>query len=390
MLAIGLMSGTSLDGVDAALVEIEGNHFILRKFITLEYDESFKKRLLKNLDDETAKLSEICSLNFELGYWFVAAIDKLLSDTGFSYRDIRFVASHGQTIWHNPKGHNGLVASTLQIGEGSVIANLTGIDTIYNFRCADIACGGEGAPLVPMSEYILFSSDNKNIILQNIGGMANLTYLKAKTSVDDVIAFDTGPGNVMIDYFIKKYYNLPYDKGGEIASKGEVIKEIFDYLCRDEFIEKLPPKSTGRERYSKEFMEMLDNKFNFKEYKKEDIICTITYFTAYSICYQYQKFIVDFDQVIVSGGGSHNKFLLNTMRKMLSVPVFTQDELGYSSDAKEAIAFVVLGYLTLNGKSGNVKSATGASKGAILGNICLGKSEENEPKYNIELEKYIN
>lgn len=390
MLAIGLMSGTSLDGVDAALVEIEEEKFVLKKFITLEYDENFRKKLMKNLDDSTAKLSEICSLNFELGYWFVKAIDKLLLGTSLDYKDIDFVASHGQTIWHNPKEKNGLVPSTLQIGEGSVISNVTGIDTVYNFRCADIASGGEGAPLVPMSEYMLYKSANMNRILQNIGGIGNLTYLKKNASIKEVIAFDTGPGNVMIDYFVKKYFDLPYDEGGNIASKGKIIKEIFEFLCHDDFLKKAPPKSTGREKYSFEYMEKIAKQLNFSNYKKEDVITTISYFTAYSICYQYKNFIKEYDEVIVSGGGSHNKYIINSVKDILNVPVYTQDELGYSSDAKEAIAFAVLGYLTLKGKYGNVKSATGAKKNAILGNISLGKCEKNEPKYNFESKKNIN
>lgn len=376
MLAIGLMSGTSLDGVDAALVEIEDEKFILKKFITLAYDEKFRKKIMRNLSDETAKLSEICSLNFELGYWFVMAIDKLLLETNLVYDDISFVASHGQTIWHNPKAKDELVPSTLQIGEGSVISNITGIDTVYNFRCADIVCGGEGAPLVPMSEYLLYKSENKNRILQNIGGIGNLTYLKKNTPIEEVLAFDTGPGNVMIDYFVKKYFNLPYDEGGEIALNGSVIKEIFEYLSEDEFLKKTPPKSTGREKYSAEYMEKIAEKLEFFKYKKEDIISTISYFTAYSICYQYKTFIKEFDEVIVSGGGSHNKYIIDNMKEMLKVPVITQEDLGYNSDAKEAVAFVVLGYLTLNKKYGNVRSATGAKKNAILGNISLGKCEK--------------
>ena len=376
MLAIGLMSGTSLDGVDAALVEIVDGKVYLKKIITLDYDNEFKKRLMKNLNDSTAKLSEICSLNFELGYWFVKAIDKLLVDTKLTYNDISFVASHGQTIWHNPKQKGELVPSTLQIGDGSVISVKTNITTVFNFRCADIVAGGEGAPLVPMSDYMLYKSDSENVILQNIGGMGNLTYLKKGCTIDDVIAFDTGPGNVMIDYFMKKYYDLPFDDCGKVANSGKVIDEVFAYLCEDEFLKRIPPKSTGRENYSADYMEKMSCEMCFEKYKKEDIITTITYYTAYSICYQYKNFIKEYDKVIVSGGGSHNKYILNTMKEMLKVSVCTQEDLGYSSDAKEAIAFAILGYLTLNKKAGNVRGATGAKEEVILGNIALGKSEK--------------
>lgn len=377
MLAIGLMSGTSLDGVDAALVEIINEKFFLKKFITLNYSDEFKRKLMRNLNDNTAKLSEICSLNFELGEWFIKAIDELLKSTNLKYSDIEFVASHGQTIWHNPKQKGDLVPSTLQIGDGSVISVKTGITTVFNFRCADIVAGGEGAPLVPMSDYMLYKSNDKNILLQNIGGMGNLTYLKKGCSIDEVIAFDTGPGNVMIDYFMKKYYNLPYDDSGNVASSGMVIKEVLDYLIsNDNFLKRIPPKSTGRENYSSEFMEKMAKEMQFSIYKKEDIIATITYYTAYSISYQYKEFIKEYDEIIVSGGGSHNSYILNVLKDLLKMQIYTQEDFGYSSDAKEAIAFAVLGYLTLNKKTGNVKSSTGAKEDVILGNIALGKSEK--------------
>lgn len=378
MIAIGLMSGTSLDGVDASLVKIEDEKFSLIKFVTLSYSNEFKNRIMRNLCDETAKLSEICSLNFELGDKFVEAIDLLLKGTNYDYSDIDFIASHGQTIWHNPHQKGDLVPSTMQIGEPAIIANRTGIKTISNFRTADIAVGGEGAPLVPMSEYMLFRNDEKNIILQNIGGVSNLTYLKKGGTIDDVVAFDCGPGNIMIDYFTNKYFNMPYDQDGAIALRGNVIKEIFDELIKDEFVLKTPPKSTGREQYSRFYMEEIAYKYRFSEYRKEDIIATITEFTVYGICYNYLNYIKDFDEVIVSGGGSHNKYIIKRMKEVLQKNVFTQEDIGFNSDAKEATAFVVLGYLTIKGKTGNVCSATGAKRGAILG--CITPAKESDLK----------
>lgn len=374
MLAIGLMSGTSLDGVDAALVRIENEKFNLEKFITLNYDATFKKKIMRSLNDNTAVLSEICSLNFELGYKFLEAINLLLKDSRFCYDDISFVASHGQTIWHNPKTKGDLVPSTLQIGEPSVITYHTNITTISNFRTMDIAAGGEGAPLVPMSEFMLFRSDIEDIILQNIGGVANLTYLKKNAKIDDVVAFDTGPGNIMIDYFVNKYFNLPYDPDGKIASSGVVIAEIFNELIKDEFIDKAPPKSTGREQYNQSFMEGLATRHNFDKYQKEDIVTTITEFTVYGMVRNYNKYIKNYDKVILSGGGSHNLYILKRMKQLLQgKSVLTQEDLGFNSDAKEAIAFVVLGYLTLNNRTSNVRSATGAASEVILGNITPRK-----------------
>lgn len=371
MIAIGLMSGTSLDGVDAILVEINNCKFKQLKFVTLPYEESFKKRILKNLSDATAKLSEISSLNFELGHKFVDAIDYLLTDTKYTYEDIEFVASHGQTIWHDPHGEkcDNAVPSTLQIGEPSVISYKTGIKTISNFRTMDVAAGGEGAPLVPYSEYILYKSDDKNIVLQNIGGISNLTYLPKKCSIEEVFSFDTGPGNIMIDYFVNKYFNKPYDENGDIASKGMVINSLLNYLKEDQFIYQKPPKSTGREQYSVEYMEFLNNKFMLDSYAPEDVVCTFTYFTAYCIAYHYMNYLTDVDMAIINGGGSHNKFILKTIEEITNLKIMTGEEFGIDSDGKEALAFVVLGYQTLNNKPSNVISVTGAKDFVVLGNI---------------------
>ena len=377
MIAIGLMSGTSLDGVDAALVEINNNKYNLIKFITYSYDYLFKQKLMRNLHDSSAKLSEICSLNFELGYKFLKAINLLLENTKCKYDDISFVASHGQTIYHNPKMIGDNIPSTLQIGESSVITYHTGIQVISDFRVMDIVAGGEGAPLVPMSEYLLYKDETKNIILQNIGGIGNLTYLAAGAAITDVIAFDTGPGNVMIDYFVNKYFGVPYDDGGKIALRGKIISNLFEYLCEDEFVRRVPPKSTGRELYTKEFMEDLVLRFSLGLCPPEDIVCTITEFSVFSIVYNYQKYLKDIDLVIVNGGGSYNSYIIKRLREILKIKVITGDEFGISSEAKEAIAFVVLGHLTLQSRYGNVKSATGANKSVILGKITpKGKNED--------------
>lgn len=373
MLAIGLMSGTSLDGVDAILVKIENEKYCPLKFITLPYDKNFKQRILKNTSDFTAKLSEISSLNFELGYKFVKAIDLLLLNTGFKYKDIDFVASHGQTIWHDPNGNKceNAVPSTLQIGEPSVIAYKTGIKTISNFRTMDVAAGGEGAPLVPFSEYLLYRDSQKNIVLQNIGGISNLTFLSKNCSVDDVVSYDTGPGNIMIDYFVNKYFNKPYDENGEIAYKGKIIEEVLDYLKQDTFLTKNPPKSTGREQYSIEYMEKIAKQYRFDIRKKEDIITTFSYYTAYAIAYHYLHFLKNIDLVIVNGGGAHNKYILDKIKEITNLKIITGEEFGINSDSKEALAFVVMGYQTLKEMPSNMKSVTGAKESVILGNITI-------------------
>lgn len=369
MKAIGLMSGTSLDGCDVALLEINNDKYELVDYLLYPYDEKLKEKIRRNLSDDFAKLSEICSLNFELAYVFKDAIDALLKKRNMSYKEIDFIASHGQTIWHQPKPTDSLYPSTLQIGSGQVLSTLTQTKVVSNFRLADVALGGEGAPLVPMFEYVYFKDNNSNVVLQNIGGMGNLTYISKNSSLDDVIAFDTGPGNVMIDYFMKKYFDKEYDENGNTALEGFIIIPIYNELIKDEYYDKLPPKSTGREKYSQSELERLANLYNFDNYDKKDIITTITEITVYSICHNYRKFLKDIDKIIVSGGGVHNKYIMNRLEEEFENKVLTLEDVGLNSDAKEAFAFGVLGYLTLNQKAGNVKKATGAQSGVVLGDI---------------------
>ena len=373
MKIIGLMSGTSLDGCDVALAEINENKYELIDYLLYPYTNEFKNRIKKNLSDDTAKLSEICSLNYELPLVFKEAIDKILDKNNLKYSDIDYVASHGQTIWHNPKGLNGLVPSTLQIGNGQIISSLTGIPVISNFRVADVVVGGEGAPLVPMFEYLFFKNDLEDVVLQNLGGMGNLTYIPKTASIDDVFAFDTGPANVIIDHFMNKYYNVGYDKDGEVALSGSVILPIIEKLEKDEFILRKPPKSTGREKYSYEALEKMSEDFDFDSYEKEDIITTVTELTVRSMAYNYRSFISNIDKIIVSGGGVHNKYIMNRLREEFPGKVFALEEIGFNSDAKEAFAFAVLGYLSVTGKPGNVKASTGAKYDMVLGEITLAK-----------------
>jgi len=254
-----------------------------------------------------------------------------------------------------------------------VITYRTNITTVFNFRTMDIAAGGEGAPLVPMADFMLFKSDTEAIILQNIGGIANLSYLPKGASIDEVVAFDCGPGNVMIDYFMNKYYQRPYDDGGKVALSGMVIIPIYEALIKDPFFSKKPPKSTGRELYNAQAMENMAEQYGFSHYAKEDIITTVSEVTVYGITHNIALYTPNFDRIVVSGGGSHNHYLLSHLQDILNKPVLTQEDLGFSSDAKEAVAFAVLGYLTLNNQPGNVISATGAKRPVVLGNIAPRK-----------------
>ncbi len=381
-IAARLMSGTSLDGVDAVLVEIKNNGVKTKikqlGFITYPFPPGLKKKLLENSSINGGNVTDICKLNFLIALIYADAVKLLCKKAGISVNKVDLIGSHGQTIHHLPvkeKYYGYKFGSTLQIGDPSVVAKLTGILTIGDFRTGDVALGGEGAPLVPYFDFILFHSGNINRALLNVGGISNITVLNKKRTVSDLIAFDTGPGNMMIDIAAKKFFNVDYDKGGSIAFSGEVNKDFLYALKQnDNFIEKAVPKSTGREYYGKEFLTPLFRKF--KNVQHEDIIAALTDFTAYAVFRNYKKFIkqkTEIEELFVSGGGAKNKFLIKSLKMYFgkSVRIGNVKELGISPDAKEAICFAVLANETLCSNPSNVPRVTGASKPAILGQICL-------------------
>lgn len=375
MYGIGIMSGTSLDGVDTVLVEIE-NYGINTKLKVIEYNEypmpaSTRMKIKQVCDEKNSHVDLICSLNFEIGYLFVEAVKRLLEKANFNSSQLDFIATHGQTIYHIPFQRDDLISSTLQIGEPAILAYEFNTTVISNFRVMDMAAKGQGAPLVPYSEYILYSEKGKNIALQNIGGIGNVTLLNEDLDIDHIEAFDTGPGNMMINEACRLLYNQPFDHDGYHASQGHIIDEMLEELMNHPYMNKLPPKSTGREEFGENYVKELIEKYN--GYDKNDYIKTFTYFTAKSIEYHYRRDIMSkchLDKVIVGGGGSHNQTLMKMIKALLyDIEVYTQDEIGYSSDAKEAIAFAILGNETLHQHFSNVKSATGAKHNVVLGNI---------------------
>ena len=375
MYGIGIMSGTSLDGVDTVLVEIE-NYGINTKLKVIEYNEypmpaSTRMKIKQACDEKNSHVDLICSLNFEIGYLFVEAVKRLLEKANFNSSQLDFIATHGQTIYHIPFQRDNLIPSTLQIGEPAILAYEFNTTVISNFRVMDMAAKGQGAPLVPYSEYILYSEKGKNIALQNIGGIGNVTLLNEDLDIDQIEAFDTGPGNMMINEACRLLYNQPFDHDGYHASQGHIIDEMLEELMNHPYMNKLPPKSTGREEFGENYVKELIEKYN--GYDKNDYIKTFTYFTAKSIEYHYRRDIMSkchLDKVIVGGGGSHNQTLMKMIKALLyDIEVYTQDEIGYSSDAKEAIAFAILGNETLHQHFSNVKSATGAKHNVVLGNI---------------------
>ena len=374
MLAVGLMSGTSLDGIDAVLCDICGSGNTTRikqlEFTTLPLSSEIKEKI-KRCCNNQATVAQVCSLNFELGELFAKAVQSVCKQYGVKTTQLGFIASHGQTIYHIPRKTSDYAASTLQIGESAVIAQRCGCPCIANFRVKDMAAGGEGAPLVPFSEYILYSKKDEAVALQNIGGIGNVTVLPANGSIDDVFAFDTGPGNMVIDEAMQCLFNLAYDDNGTIASKGKLIEPLMEQLKKDSYLSLVPPKTTGREVYGSNYTHQLLNQYN--TYNPEDIIATLTWFTAYSIAENYRRFILDkhdVKKVILGGGGAHNASLRYFLANELpGIAVLTQEDLGYSSDAKEAIAFVILGNETMHHQFSNVPKATGAKQKVILGNV---------------------
>lgn len=376
--AIGLMSGTSLDGIDGALVKIEGaglnTKVELLHFINETLPEDIKEEIKNCCSTHKSNVEAICSLNFRLGHLLSDTVKKLCRKANFPFDKLDFIGSHGQTIYHIPREYGKYIKSTLQIGEPAIIAYETGVTVVSNFRTMDIAAGGQGAPLVPYTEYLLYRS-NKNRLLQNIGGIGNVTVIPANCDIDDIFAFDTGPGNMIIDEVVKTLKQLPYDKNGEFARLGNIKEELLKELLDMPYINLEPPKTTGRELFGKQFVDEVLRKWS--TVKDEDIIATVTAFTAYSIAENYKRFIFPYhhiDEIIVGGGGSYNTTLINMLKTLLpDCKVLIQEDLGYSSDAKEAIAFVVLANETLNGFAGNVIGATGAKDRVILGNITPGK-----------------
>lgn len=375
MYAVGLMSGTSLDGIDAALVEIDNfgkkTKIKLIEFITTSIPLDVKDEIKRACSEEQSSVDLICSLNFKLGYLFAEATKNVCNKAGITLENLDFIASHGQTIYHLPKSRDSFIPSTLQIGEPAIIAYETGVKVVSNFRVMDMASGGEGAPLVPYSEYIIYGSDEENIALQNIGGIGNVTVIPKGGDINSIFAFDTGPGNMIIDEVCQRLFKLNYDEDGKIAANGKIQNDILDDLMSHSYINAFPPKTTGREEFGQQFVDELLKKYNNK--KPEDILSTVTMFTAKSIAVNYKNFImnkVNLNKVIIGGGGAHNKTLLSYLKNELpNVSIVTQDDIGLSSDAKEAIAFVILGNETLNNNFSNVPSATGAKEKVILGNI---------------------
>lgn len=376
---IGILSGTSVDAVDIVLTRISGNG-LNTAIKVLGYKEfkipqNIRNYVLKTSDPATGSVKDVCRLNVILARYYSKCILSALKTLGFKPEKVDFIGSHGQTIHHLPQKNRffGIDSkSTLQIGDPSVIANCTGILTIGDFRIADVGAGGSGAPLVPYLDYILFANKNKNRILLNIGGISNVTILKAGTNFESVTAFDTGPGNMMIDYVANKYFNKEFDKNAEFSLKGEFNKELFVELQKsDKYYSKRPPKSTGREYYNKNFIEDILNKFS--KLSAFDIIRTFTEYTSYTISLNIKRYsgFKNRFELLISGGGVHNPVITSSLKKQLpGAEINKMDLNGINSNNKEAVLFAVLANETVSGIPANMMKVTGSRHKTILGKIC--------------------
>ena len=372
---VGLMSGTSVDGIDAALVRITGSYTSTRveeiAFENYAYPTGIRERIFRLFDTSTAK--EICHMNFVLGELFADAALAIVKKAGV--REIDLTGSHGQTIYHIPEpcDNDYPLRSTMQIGEGAVIAHKTRAITVSDFRVADMAAGGVGAPLVPYTEFLLYGNTHETIALQNIGGIGNITVIPQNATADRVIAFDTGPGNMIIDYMAKKAMGLEYDKGGATAASGRVDHKLLNELMSDKYITRPPPKATGREYFGKDYCERLYASCKAAGMPDADIIATVTAFTAETISYSISRFVpYNINKLIIGGGGAYNRTLLNGIKNRLpNIAVATHEELNKNSDAKEAVAFAILANETVCGNTGNLPAVTGAGCHKVLGKISL-------------------
>ena len=377
VLVAGIMSGTSVDAIDVAFVEISGDgrgiEVDVVGFQEIPFSAGVRKEILKACDG-TASAARISQLNFLLGDLFANALLRAGELTGVSPENLELVGSHGQTIYHQaqPTDLCGFpVTSSLQIGESACIARAAGVPVVANFRTADIAAGGHGAPLVPFVDFLLFRHETVNRVALNIGGIANLTAIPAGKDPAAVFAFDTGPGNMVIDGLIEEISGGTerFDRNGRMAMLGEADGVVLAELLRDPYYKRPAPKSTGRDQFGSAFAERL----RASGLSPESQVATATQLTVRTILMGLQRLVsprMPVDELIVSGGGWHNPAIMKPLRESLpSTRVTSTDEFGIASDAKEAVAFAVLAYETVNGRPGNLMFATGASRPAILGSI---------------------
>lgn len=377
-LICGVMSGTSIDGIDVAFVRISGSGISTRLHIAgsgeIPFEKEVREMIKRNSEQDTGSVQEICVLNSLLALVYADAIQSAARSNHINLSEIDLIGLHGQTIHHLPIPKHiskYSVRSTLQIGNGPTLAALMGIPVVSDFRSADMAMNGQGAPLVPYFDYLLFKSDEKDRILCNVGGIANITFLKRGCSSDEIVAFDTGPGNMIIDALMRHYYQKPFDRNGEVALSGKVNEFFLTELLKHEYFSRPFPKSTGRELFGQNYAQAII-RIGEDTYHLDscDVIATISQLTVASIVHAVRQTVDDNSlcEIILSGGGAKNNYVLNNLKNSFSnVSVKVIDEFGIPADAKEAICFAVFANEWLFGNAINVPSVTGAVKKIISG-----------------------
>ncbi len=382
-LVIGLMSGTSCDGIDASLVKISGSGLETRVeelgFVSLPYTDSFRERLLLFAQGTNGGSEELLMMSVRLGELFVLAAKKVCDERNVAYTSVDLIGSHGHTLYHIPQSReyfDSAVRGSLQVGEASLLAEAFSCVVVSDFRVRDMAAGGQGAPLVPYTDFLLFRDQQKDIALLNLGGIGNITILSKGCSQEDVIAFDTGPGNMVIDALIYTYSKgcSFFDEGGAMARRGAISYSLLSWMEKmDDYLLVPPPKTTGRERYGKEYVDMLEKKREELVLSELDLLATVTEYTSLCVQKGLERFAKNMPELlIVSGGGSHNLTLLSSLKRLLQkTEVLTQEDLGYNSDSKEAVAFAILANEAVCGNTNTLIAATGAVHPVVMGKILL-------------------
>jgi len=377
LIVAGVMSGTSADGVDVAVVRIQGRGSYLSFDLLLhdysEYPKPIRQAVLAAMNAGRTSVAELSRLNFRLGEFYADAVARAQKKAG---KKLDLVGCHGQTIYHQGTAEPYLgekIACTWQTGEGSVVAARLGVPVVSDFRPADMAAGGKGAPLVPLLDYAIFRSKHKGMIVQNIGGIANLTAIPADAQPDEMTAFDTGPGNMVIDRLMQVLFGKPFDRDGATARKGTILKPMLEELLDADYFKLKPPKTAGREEFGAEYADRFLRRCG--KAAKADVIATATALTARSMAQAVHRFVLKrgrYHDWVVSGGGTKNAALMSMLEKEaaeLGLWLRHSDSFGIPSGAKEAVAFALLAYQTWNQLPGNVPSATGAKRAAVLGKI---------------------
>ncbi len=361
---IGLMSGTSIDGIDAGLYDFSGNQAHMIDFYYQPYSPQIKQKIHSICNThQSVSLLDYGELDTQLGLLHADACLNLLQQAKVNAKHIKAIGSHGQTIYHSPSSKNPF---TLQIGDANIICQKTGITTIADFRRRDIAAGGQGAPLVPAFHQAVFHNNNENRVIVNIGGIANLSILP-KDEQKNIIGFDTGPGNTLMDHWISQHKSCVYDECGLWAATGKIQTKLLKLLKDEPYFSALPPKSTGTDFFSPAW---LTKKIaTLHAYPPEDVQRTLCQLTAETIAEALLKFAPETDNIFICGGGIHNKTLINTLRQLLDIPVASTEIEGVHPDQVEAMAFAWLAKQTLQGLTGNLPKTTGAKEAVILGGI---------------------